>query len=239
MVARRTLSAVAVVITLVTLTAGQAPPPAQGVAFPPPSSTPEAVADTQDFPFIPALSGSRLIATKRIEAPLELRSATADSEAVLAGMAYVQKSYEPPSGLSATVFISVLRDALFAAGWKLIDVTKLEEISIQPETVNVSAYYFANDRIIFARMSQEPDGPYQVNVADVGAEDWTAALAKDCRVRIHSIQFDLDRPTFRPESAATLEKLARVLKSRSGPAVGRGDDPRRAGRRVGAQRGGR
>ena len=218
MVARRTLSAVAVVIALVTLAAGQAPPP-PAVAFPAPSSTPEAVADTQDFPFIPALPGARLIATKRIEAPLELRSATADNEAVLAGMAYIQKSYEPPSSLTATIFISVLRDALFAAGWKLIDVTRLEELSIQPETVNVSAYYFANDRIIFARMSQEPDGPYQVNVADVGAEDWAAALAKDCRVRIHSIQFDLDRPTFRPESAATLEKLARVLKSRSGPVV--------------------
>jgi OOP family OmpA-OmpF porin len=219
MVARRTLSTAAVVIALATIAAGQAPPPAPGVTFPPPSSSPEAVADSQDFPFIPALPGARLIATKRIEAPLELRSATAADEAVLAGMSYIQKSYEPPGSLTATAFVSVLRDALFAAGWKLIDVTRLEEISVQPETVNVAASYLANDRIIFARVSQEPGGPYQVNVADVGAEDWAAALGKECRIRVPSIQFDLDRPTFRPESAATLEKLARVLKPRSGPVV--------------------
>jgi OOP family OmpA-OmpF porin len=212
------LSTAAAVIALAALVAGQAAPAAPGVTFPPPSSTPESVADTQDFPFIPALPGARLIATKRIEAPLELRSATADDEAVLAGMTYIQKSYEPGS-LTATAFVSVLRDALFAAGWKLIDVTKLDEVSVQPETVNVAASFLANDRLIFARMSQEPGGPYQVNVADVGAEDWAAALARDCRVPVHSIQFDLDRPTLRPESAATLEKLARLLKPRSGPAV--------------------
>ena len=68
-------------------------------------------------------------------------------------------------------------------------------------------------------MSQEPGGPYQVNVADVGAEDWAAALARECRVRPYSIQFDLDRATFRPEAAPTLEKLAGVLKARSAPAV--------------------
>ena len=218
MVARRTFSTAAAVIALVALAAGQAPP-AAGVSFPPPSSSPEAVADSQDFPFIPALPGARLIATRRIEGPLELRPATADDEAVLAGMAYLQKSYQPPASLTAATFISVLRDALFAAGWKLIDVTRPEEIAVQPETVNVAASYLANDRIIFARMSLEPDGPYQVNVADVGAEDWAAALVKECRIRAHSILFDLDRPTLRPESAATLDKLARVLKPRSGPAV--------------------
>jgi len=205
-------------IALVTITAGQAPP-APSVVFPPPRSTPEVVADTQDFPFLPALPGARLISTKRIKEPLELRSATADSEAVLAGMSYVSKTYDRPGSITAIVFISVFRDALYAAGWKLIDVTKLEEIPIQPESVNVAAYYFANDRLIFARMTQEPGGPYQVNVADVGAEDWSAALVKECRLRAYSIQFDLDRPTFRPEATPTLEKLAGVLKARSATAV--------------------
>ena len=70
-----------------------------------------------------------------------------------------------------------------------------------------------------ARLTQEPGGPYQVNVADVGAEDWTATLAKECRIRVPSIQFDRDRPSFRPEAMPTLEKLAAALKGRSAPTV--------------------
>jgi OOP family OmpA-OmpF porin len=209
----RTLLVLVVVLGVVSVTNGQA------LVFPSPRATAESVADNQDFPYIPALPGARLISTRRIQEPLELKPATADSEAVLAGTIYVQKTYDRPGSLTAIVFISALRDALFASGWKLIDVTKLEEIPIQPETVNVAAHYSANGRIIYARMTQEPGGPYQVNVADVGEEDWASALASACRVRPYTIQFDLDRPTFRPEAFASLEKLAAVLKARTGPAV--------------------
>lgn len=208
------LAAVAFVTALAGMARGQAP-----AAFPAPQSTPEAVADGQDFPYLPALAGARLIATKHIAEPLELRQATADDEAVLAGMSYVRKTYEPAAALTPIVFITTLRDALFGAGWKLIEVTKLEEIAVQLETVTVAAHYSANGRIIYARMTQEPGGPYQVNVADVGAEDWGATLVKDCRIRPYSIQFDLDRPTFRPEAIPSLEKLADTLKARNAPAV--------------------
>lgn len=205
----RALCASIVVVGLLTGTNGQAP------VFPSPRATAETVANDQDFPFIPALPGARLISTRHIQEPLELQPATADSEAVLAGASYIQKTYDRPGSLTAIVFVSVLREALFAAGWKLIDVTRLEEIPIQPGTVNVSAHYSAHGRIIYARMTQEPGGPYQVNVADVGEEDWAAA----CRVLPYSLQFDLDRPTFRPEAIASLEKLAAVLKARTAPAV--------------------
>ncbi|MFA5911773.1 MAG: OmpA family protein [Vicinamibacterales bacterium] len=227
MAPRPTLTLLAVVAALVAATGAQPPP------FPQPQSTPETVTDAQDFPYIPALPGARLISTKRIYAPLELKQATAEDEAVLAGMSYVQKTYDRPGSITAIAFISAFRDALFAAGWMLIDVTKLEEIPIlgrrpvrrslgeggQPETVNVAAHYSAQGRIVYARMTQEPGGPYQVNVADVGAEDWSTALAKECRVLSYSIHFDLDRATLRPEATATLEKLADVLKARSAPAV--------------------
>ncbi len=208
------LGAAVVVAALVTLTSGQGLP-----GFPSPSATPESVTDGQDFPYLPGLAGARLISTRRVEGPLELRPATADDEAVLASMSYVQKTYDRPGSLTPIVFISALRDSLFAAGWKLVDVTKLEEIPIQPETVNVAAHYSANGRLIYARMTQEPGGPYQVNVADVGEEDWSATLARECRVRPYSLQFDLDRPTLRPEATPSLEKLADLLKARSGPAV--------------------
>lgn len=196
-----------------------AAPPAP-IVFPPPAGHPEKVADTQDFPYLPPLAGARLIQTSRVRSPLELRSATAEDEAVLAGVAYIKKSYRLGSAISSQRFISNYRDALFAAGWKLIDVTRLDPASTQPETVTVSAHYLDDGRNIYARVSLEPDGPYEINVADVGAEDWAAAIARECRVRIYSIHFDLDRPTIRTfESTPTLEKLAALLKSTATPAL--------------------
>lgn len=192
----------------------------QPLVFPPPAVQPEVIAQTADFPYIPPLQGARLLQTTRVSGPLELKSATADDEAVLAGVAYTRKSHERTAAISSMRFIASYRDALFAAGWKLIDVTKLDEKTPQSETVTVSARYTSNGRNIYARVTQEPDGPYEINVADVGAEDWKAALARDCRVRIPSLHFDLGRPTLREyESEPTLEKLRDLLISRSTPDV--------------------
>lgn len=193
---------------LASLAAAQTPP------FPPPASAPEAVSDTQDFPYLPPLPGARLIATKQVDEPLELKQAAEDDEAVLAGQAYVKKTYERPANITPIVFITSYREALFASGWRLIDVTKLEEVAVQPETVNVAAHYSANGRNIYARLSQEPGGPYEINLADVGAEDWGSQLETECRVTLNSVHFDLDRPTIRSESMPTLEKAAALLKAK-------------------------
>ena len=193
---------------LASLAGAQAPP------FPAPAAAPESVSDTQDFPYLPPLPGARLIETSHISAPLELKQADEDNEAVLAGQSYVKKIYERPGRITPVVFITAYRDALSAGGWRLIDVTKLEEIVVQPETVNVAAHYARNDRNVYARLSQEPGGPYEINVADVGAEDWGAMLDTQCGVTLHSVHFDLDRPTIRPESTPTLEKAAALLKSK-------------------------
>jgi OOP family OmpA-OmpF porin len=167
----------------------------------------------QDYPDLSPLPGARLIATKHIDEPLELKQASEDDEAVLAGQSYVKKTYEL-AGITPLAFITSYRDALFAAGWRLIDVTKLAEIAVQPETVNVAAHYARNDRNIYVRLSQEPGRPYEINVADVGAEDWGARLDTKCHVTLHSLHFDLDRPTIRSESTPTLEKAAALLKAK-------------------------
>ena len=191
----------------------------QPLTFPLPATQPETIGDSEDFPFLPPLQGARLVQSSRVSGPLELKSATAEGEAVLAGVSYVKKSYERTADISSMRFIGSYRDALFAAGWKLVDVTKLGETSA-PETVTVSAHFMTNGRNIYARATMEPDGPYEINVADVGAENWAAMLAKDCRVRIPSLHFDLDRPTLREyESEPTLEKLADLLKATNAPAV--------------------
>ena len=192
----------------------------QPLTFPPPSAAPENISTTEDFPFLPPLAGARLVHTSRVDGALELKSATADDEAVLAGASYVKKTYDRTAPISSVRFISSYRDALFAAGWKLIDVTRLDDKMLHAETVTVAAHYMSNGRNIYARVTQEPDGPYEINVADVGAEDWKGALARDCRVRVTSLHFDLDRPTLREyESEPTLQKLADLLKSKTAPAV--------------------
>jgi OOP family OmpA-OmpF porin len=192
----------------------------QPITFPQPEALPETVGNGANFPYLPPLPGARLVQSSRVDGALELKSATADDEAVLAGTSYIKKSYERTSAISSIRFITSYRDALFAAGWKLIDVTKLEEGSMQQETVTVSAHYMANGRNIYARVTQEPDGPYEINVADVGAENWAGMLARECRIRIPSLHFDLDRPTLREfESEPTLQKLADLLKSKNAPTV--------------------
>lgn len=168
----------------------------------------------------PALPGASLIETKHIAKPLELKPATADEEAVIAGQKYVQYTYQQPATLTAIVFVQSIRDKLFASGWKLLDVTKLEEIPVQPETVNVAAHYRLNAHNVYVRFTQEPDRPYTVNVADIDAEDWAAQLADECRVRIYSIHFAKERPIIdEVASEPTLRKLATLLNSAKTPAV--------------------
>jgi OOP family OmpA-OmpF porin len=201
----------------IALLAQQPQPP---LTFPPPAEQPETIDDAQDFPFLPPLQSARLIRTTRVAGPLELKSATADDEAVLAGSAHSKKSYQRTTAISSTRFVSSYRDALFAAGWKLVDVTKLDEKSTAPETVTVAAHYMSHGRNVYARATLEPDGPYEISVADVGSENWAAMLSRDCRVRVPSLHFDLDRPTLREfESEPTLEKLADLLKAKNAPAV--------------------
>ncbi len=66
----------------------------QPLTFPQPATQPETISDREDFPFLPPLQGARLIKSARVPGPLELKSATADDEAVLAGVSYIKKSYE-------------------------------------------------------------------------------------------------------------------------------------------------
>lgn len=173
-----------------------------------------------DFPFPAPLAGAQLIESKTIDEPLELKQGTADEEAVIAGQSYVQHTYEPAQPITAVALVQSFRDSLFALGWKLIDVTKLEEIPVRPETVNVAAHYRSDGRNVYARVTQEPDQPYRVNIADVGAEDWAAQLEEQCRVRIHSIHFEHDRPIIKEiESEPTLRKLADLIKAKETPAV--------------------
>lgn len=164
------------------------------------------------------LPGARLIQTSHIDAPLEVRPGNQDDEAVMAGSAYIKSSYDV--AITPVQFVTLYRDSLFAAGWKLIASTKVDAVTTPEGVVSVAAHYANDGRNIYTLISRAPDGPYDIAVADVGGEDWAAALAHECHVTIRSLHFDLDRPTLREyESLPTLEKLADLLKSKSAPAV--------------------
>lgn len=177
------------------------------------------IAAEQTPPVPSPLPGSRLMQSSRIDAPLEVRAATADEEAVLAGTSYTKQSYREGHPLPFDAFVATYRDALFGAGWKLIAVPKVDTVPPEGE-LDIAAHYMNNGHNIYTRITRTADGAYDISVADVGEEDWSSMLAKDCRLRIPSIHFDLDRATIRTfESEPTLEKLANVLKAKNAPAV--------------------
>lgn len=175
----------------------------------------------QQTPPVPSpMAGSTRIDSTRVDGPLEVRATTAESEAVLAGRSYTRQRFSSSPSILVDSFVRTYRDALFAAGWKLLDVPKIDGVPTPEGVVNIAAQYMNNGRNVYVRISRLPDASYEINVADVGDEDWAAALAKDCRLRIHSLHFDLDRPTLRVfESTPTLEKLANVLKAHNAPSV--------------------
>ena len=87
----------------------------------------------------------------------------------------------------------------------------------------MSAHYMSNGRNIYARATLEPDGPYEINVADVGAENWAACsrrIAASASRACTSIS--IARRCASTESEPTLEKLADLLKARIAPG---GRDP--------------
>jgi OmpA-OmpF porin, OOP family len=174
---------------------------------------------SNNIPFPPPPPATQLVDTRQVSQPLELKQAAADTEAVIAGQSYTQYTYAA-SQLTARSFVAWYRDALFAAGWKLIDVSTVEDAAIQSGSVSVSAQLRNDGRNVYARVTREPDGTYRANVADVGAEDWAGQLARECRIRIHSIHFEHDRPIIQElESEPTLRKLADLIKSNNTTAV--------------------
>ncbi len=183
------------------------PQPAH-LALAAPESTPETVADDADFPFLARIAGTTLVKTTRVNEPLEVKPASADSEAMLAGMSFVEKSYGAPTNVWDPAFVSLYRDALVLHGWRILDQPLATGAESEPHVINLSAHYAANGRDLYARISRAPDGAYAIGVADVGAEDWGAMLDRACHVPIFSVHFKHDLTLYDDDARPTLEKLA-------------------------------
>ncbi len=195
------------------LTVGAQPQVAH-VALAAPESTPETVGDEADFPFLSRISGTSLIKTTRINEPLEVKPAAADAEAMLAGLSFFQKSYSAPTNVWDLAFVALYRDALMLNGWRILDQPPATATESVPHVINLSAHYAANGRDLYAQISRAPGGEYEISVADVGAEDWGAALDRACHIPIFSVHFKHDLTLYYEDSRPTLEKLAAIIRAK-------------------------
>jgi OmpA-OmpF porin, OOP family len=183
----------------------------------------------QDTP-VPPLAGTVERDVQTVGGPLELKPATADSEAVLAGLGYLRRTYARQPGITNTAFAVMYREWFIANGWRVVDSPRLPDPAIESEAVSIAATNTANGQLLFAVVRSDTDA-YTISVADVGAEDWGAALDAQCHLPIYGIDFDLERPTLRPEATPFLQKLAAMLVALKGTRVevqghldNRGDD---------------
>ncbi len=206
------------IVVLAALAAGQltahSEPQVAQVVLAAPEVTPETVADDADFPFLSRIAATSLIKTTRVTEPLEVKPASADSEAMLAGMSFVEKSYSAPINVWDLAFVSLYRDALVLHGWRIIDQPPAASAESEPHLINLSAHYAGNGRDLYTRISRAPDGAYTIGVADVGAEDWGAILDRACHVPVFSLHFKRDLTLYYDDSRPTLEKLAAMLRSK-------------------------
>lgn len=181
-----------------------------------PEATPETVGDDADFPFLSRIAGTSLIKTTRVNEPLEVKPASADSEAMLAGLSFVEKSYSAPLDEWDVAVVSLYRDPLILHGWRILDQPPATATESEPHVITLSAHYAANGRDLYARISRAPDRAYAISVADVGAEDWGAMLDRVCHVPIFSVHFKRDLTLYYEDSRPTLEKLAALIRSKPG-----------------------
>ncbi|MFN7978549.1 MAG: OmpA family protein [Vicinamibacterales bacterium] len=182
-----------------------------------PPATPQPVADTAEWPFLTAMAGSTLENVATVDEPMDVTSGS-EKEPHLVGRRYQVRQYTPPKSLSKLETELVYTAALTKAGWTVLPrVTGVAE----GEGV-VRAHYATGTRdlwVVIGRAADDSNTGFGISLADVGADDWTAALAKDCRLPLYGVTFDFDKATLRAESAPLLQKAANALTANASVAV--------------------
>lgn len=183
----------------------------------PPAAKPETIADDADFPYLGKPAGAVLADTGVVNEPLDVTAIGADREAQLVGQGYRIKRYSPPASLSKLAFETSYRAALEQAGW-----TVKPADGGKPGEGHVVAHYSKQGRNLWAVLGRGNDNSntgLSFAVADLGAEDWSARLKKDCRLPLYGLNFDFNKATLQADAAPVLEKLLVLLKSDAALAV--------------------
>jgi outer membrane protein OmpA-like peptidoglycan-associated protein len=177
-------------------------PPPFALTLVAPAATPEKIAtDTGDFPYLAPLPGSKFHHGGADNTPFRvLPPGATETEIVANGTLY--RNYDFPE-ISNVLLTAAYRDALTRGGWVIVQ----EGLGV------IWAHYSQRGRNIWAMVSPNGPGMYTINVADAGAVDLGATLAKSCHVAIYGVLFDFNKSTLQPVSDAALQPAANLMAS--------------------------
>ena len=165
-----------------------------------PAATPEKIAaDKGDFPYLAPLPGSKFHRGGWDNTPFRVQPPGAqEAEIVANGTLY--RDYDFPE-ISNVLLTTAYRDALTEGGWAIV----------QEGSAVIRAHYAQKGRNIWAMVSPNGPGMYTLNVADAGAVDLGATLAKACHVALYGVLFDFNKSTLQPASDAALQPAANIM----------------------------
>ncbi len=173
-----------------------------------PATTVETFSDQDDFPYLSPYPGSSRKDAAFADGPLALTElAKAGDEPKLVGTGVMARSYQGPSSLSRIQFVNDYSAALNSAGWKVLYPAP----AAQGEAASLVAHYERGGRDLWVRLVYEYGANLSFSVADVGSEDWSAKLERDCRLPLYGVFFDFNKASLQAESASTLNKAAALL----------------------------
>ncbi|MET0210104.1 MAG: OmpA family protein [Burkholderiaceae bacterium] len=170
-----------------------------------PAAQPEKVGDNDDLPWLSPYPGSKRKGGGRADGPLDV-SIAGDAEPRLVGNGVQTRTYDGPKSLSLLQFNTDYRDALAKAGWTIVFPP-----AGKTDSGLIIAHYVKDGRDLWAKLSYEYGASLWFSTVDVGAEDWAAKLAKDCRLPLYGVFFDFNKATIKPESDAVLARVAKIL----------------------------
>jgi OOP family OmpA-OmpF porin len=166
----------------------------------PPAAVPEKIAnETGDFPYLAPLPGSKFHRGGWDNTPFRVQPAGAQQAEIVAnGTLY--RDYDFPE-ISNVLLTTAYRDAFTKGGWAIV----------QEGSSVIRTHYAQRGRNIWAMVSPNGPGGYTINVADAGAVDLGATLAKACHVAIYGVLFDFNKSTLQPSSDAALQPAANIM----------------------------
>ncbi len=162
----------------------------------------------KDFPFLQHFPGMRL-GSDAGDTMIDV--AAEGEESRLVGPA-VTRHYSGDVFVGAHEIGSLYREALLAAGWKIVSFA-------EPSDMQLVAHYGRDGHDVWA-LIHAGGNEMSISVADVGAQSAVARLAEELKkkghVAIYGIYFDTDSAKLKPESDAALQQILALLKQDAG-----------------------
>jgi outer membrane protein OmpA-like peptidoglycan-associated protein len=184
------------------------PPPPQAApepTLPAPAAQSEPVRPDQgDFPYLPPVPGSTLLAGAADPAPFYIQPADAAQPELVANGS-ILKEYQPPPGLGPDRLAELYHAALLKAHWTIL-------AQLRTSGVYLSAHYGENGRNIWAVLHLAAT-TYSIKVADatIAQNRLAADLGSKCHLALTGVLFDFNKSTLKPESDAVLRQVAALM----------------------------